>query len=297
MTARVDSNVRLGEGSANEVPPDTEVKRDLEVLLWSADLSLVRRFHRQPFWRSEGLRATVATWLERKRPLENVAEHSWKVADACMLLASRFPDLNVSRVVMIAIVHDKMELLTGDLSPIDRDGSGSSTHAFNLDAARRKIDQEKEAISRYASMLPPVIRKNQLDLLTEAVLAQTQEARFVATVDKIQALLFMLKKKGGILHPADYEFTLRYSKKAALLFPGLSSYFDVLLAEMRPRSRLGSPVDRAVARDSKSFRANFKPDPRRATATMGSNPSQCYVGTAPRDTLTEVKPIEGQPHI
>ena len=46
---------------------------------------------------------------------ESVAEHSWRVALAAFLLRDRFPELDMDRVVAMALIHDLGECFTGDI--------------------------------------------------------------------------------------------------------------------------------------------------------------------------------------
>jgi 5'-deoxynucleotidase YfbR-like HD superfamily hydrolase len=218
--------------------PAEEVERDVRVLLWSSDLALVRRFHRQPFWRVDGARATLATWVEGGIPLENVAEHSWKVADACLLLAPRFSELELDRVALLAVLHDKMERLTGDQSPIDRTGTGETTHAFGQEPAAAKKRFELEAVARYGAMLSPSAWRVQRSLLKEVLARASAEARFVYAVDKLQALTFMHLKRRRQLHPIDWAFTVRYSRKAVDVYPELAPYFELLLGMLGSKQRM-----------------------------------------------------------
>lgn len=235
MTPPALQSIRRLECAGSPDVLQDDVRRDLETILWSGDLALVRRFYRQPFWRLEGIRSRIAYWVEGGRPLENVADHSWKVADACLLLAPRFPFLDGERAVLLAVLHDKMERIIGDLCPIDKQGTGETTHAFHGPAASRKRELECKAIEEYEAMLPPVSRSIHRQLLDEALLRDSPESRFVYSVDKLQTLVFMYQKKGS-LHPTDYAFTVRYSTKTAEEFPPLMPYFRLLLKMLSPRT-------------------------------------------------------------
>ena len=207
----------------------TEAEVYLRAIVWSADLALIRRFYRQPFWRIEGARAAVATWIERHRPLENVADHSWKVADACMLLQHLVVLDDPRRVAALAVLHDKLEMLTGDWSAIDADGTGESTHAFNPAVARVRSLDELRALDSYLGHLPRAARDYQRDLLREMIDCSSKEARFVYGVDKLMAIVFALQKKGSRIHPVDLAFTRRYSAKAVAACAELRPIIELAL--------------------------------------------------------------------
>src|SRR2546421_682851 len=144
-----------------------EVKRDIDVLLWSMKLYSVRRYLYQRFWKEETRLAEQADQLEPFPRLESVAEHSWHVADTILLLGGHFSDLNVDHSVKLAILHDKMEIITGDPDPVGQDGTGMRAHAFNPTMQSQKDAAERDAIGSYLSMLRPAEARIQADLLYE----------------------------------------------------------------------------------------------------------------------------------
>lgn len=208
--------------------PQTDIDRDIDVILWSVRLASIRRYFHQPFWREETADAEYAARIESYPRLESVAEHSWHVADIVLLLAPHFPDLNVSRCVQLAILHDKLEIITGDLSPVDRSGTGASTHAFNEHKQVAKMVSEEEALELYLRRLRPSTREFQKNALLEILGGATLEARFVKAVDKLQALGFVFLKKNGDFKDKHLSFTLRYAEKITSTFPHLRPYYEEL---------------------------------------------------------------------
>ena len=126
-----------------------DVKRDIDVLLWSMRLQWVRRYYRQQFWEKEATAASFAELVEPFPRLETVAEHSWHVADCTLLLADHFPELDPDHCVVLALLHDKLEIVTGDPSLVGRDGMGQKTHAFNPERRFSKVERERYALKTY----------------------------------------------------------------------------------------------------------------------------------------------------
>lgn len=220
-------------------PSEADVEQDIDVILWSVRLASIRRYFHQPFWKDESTDAEYANRVESYPRLESVAEHSWHVADIVLLLAPHFPAVNISRCAQLAILHDKLEIITGDLSPVDRSGTGASTHAFNEQKQVVKLMSEEEALELYLRRLRPSARELQRNALLEILAGTTLEARFVKAVDKLQALGFILLKKDGDFKDKHLTFSLRYAQKITLIFPPLRPYYEGLR-----RRLIGSVAER-----------------------------------------------------
>jgi 5'-deoxynucleotidase YfbR-like HD superfamily hydrolase len=206
-----------------------EVKADVDAIQQAFELQRVRRYYRQQHWSDE---STAAEFSDRAEPglkLENVAAHSWHVADAANLLAGHFPDLEPHRVVLLALLHDKLEIYTGDYDPVGPRGNGTGTHAFNDAMRSSKQMAELEAAECYLGRLRPGIREWQRSLLQEVIQGDSPEARFVKAIDKLQALAFVVEKKRGRLSDDHLLFTIRYSRKALVEFPRIRFHYAELL--------------------------------------------------------------------
>ncbi|MGO9976063.1 MAG: HD domain-containing protein [Solirubrobacteraceae bacterium] len=197
-------------------------------MLLSLRLHTKRRFMHQRFWEEETKAAEYAAQLEPHPRLESVSEHSWHVADVVLTLGDHFPFLDPANALRLAVLHDKMELFTGDRNPVGRDGTGAKTHAFN--AARRwdKDRAEEVAIARYLGGMRPAARPAQARALHEILHGRTVDARFVKAADKFAALAYVLVKKRGTMTDRHLSFTLRYSEKSLDYFPPLEFHYEEL---------------------------------------------------------------------
>jgi 5'-deoxynucleotidase YfbR-like HD superfamily hydrolase len=203
------------------------------MIMWSARLSGVRRFNGQPYWHDESAASDKAVELENQLPLENVAEHSWKVADMAMFLYYRVPHLDRSYCIELALLHDKLELITGDDSPIDDDATGRSTHAFNEDRANDKKWRERAALVKYLQLLPEPTREYQRRILEDTIEIRSEEARFVNALDKLAALAYVIAKKVNGLRSEHYKFTRDYSRKAVLACPALLPHHELMVSLLK----------------------------------------------------------------
>jgi 5'-deoxynucleotidase YfbR-like HD superfamily hydrolase len=226
----------MSTSESSDVPLE-EVERDIEVIIWSMKLATVRRYFHQRFWEKETVESEFASKVEPDPRLENVAEHSWHVADTVLVLGPRFPDIDLGRAVMLAVLHDKMEISIGDYNPVGRDGTGKRTHAFNASAKARKIEAERRAVSTYLGRLNAEASHVQEPLFNELLEEESNEARFVKSVDKLQALAYVLVKKSGKMSDSHIAFTMKYSDKVKV-WPPLSLHLD------RLRERLFASIAR-----------------------------------------------------
>jgi 5'-deoxynucleotidase YfbR-like HD superfamily hydrolase len=198
-------------------------------------LCFIRRYFHQRFWEQETVQAEFASRIEPFPRLESVAEHSWHVGDTVLLLGGHFPSLNVDRCIRLALLHDKMEISIGDKNPVGKSGTGESTHAFNADRQASKELSEREAIERYLARIRHSASNEQRGLLIEVLEGRTPEARFVKSIDKLQALGFVIVKKRGAMLNTHISFTLKYSEKAVAYFPGLRSHYEELRSRLMVR--------------------------------------------------------------
>jgi 5'-deoxynucleotidase YfbR-like HD superfamily hydrolase len=211
---------------------DPAVEVEVNAILWSAQLSSIRRFHWQPYWEEESGASDKALQIEAGVPLENVAEHSWKVADMAMQLYHLVPNVNRTYCLELALLHDKLELITGDYSPIDEDATGQTTHAFNKDSALAKKEREHVALEKYLLLLPEPVREYQRRIIEDAIEVRSDEAKFVNALDKLAAVAYIVIKK-PCLREEHLDFTTRYSGKAMVDCPALVPHHSLLISMLK----------------------------------------------------------------
>ena len=170
------------------LPLRDDAEMDVNAMIAALELQNVRRYMHQNHWAYESELARAADDAEPGLKLENVAAHSWHVADATMLLASHFPNLDTYHALALAILHDKLEIITGDFDPVGPDGQGTTAHVFSAKAQANKVKAELVALEQYLKILRRPLRDSQRNLLLDIIHCHSPEARFVKAVDKLQAL-------------------------------------------------------------------------------------------------------------
>ncbi len=128
------------------------------------------------------LRRTVLTDASRR---ENSAEHSWHLAVTAILLCEYADsEVDVTRVLKMALVHDLVEIDAGDTFCYDDAG--------NLD----RVDRERKAADRIFGLLPADQAADFRALWEEFEARTTPDARFAAALDRLQPLLHNLETQG-----------------------------------------------------------------------------------------------------
>lgn len=116
---------------------------------------------------------------------ENSAEHSWHLAMYAMVLADGSEDIDIGRVIRMLLIHDIVEIDAGD-TPLH----GAGGHA---DQAER----ERRAAERIFGILPEAQREYMSKLWLEFEAAESPDARFAKSLDRLQPLMQNVAAGGG----------------------------------------------------------------------------------------------------
>ena len=117
---------------------------------------------------------------------ENSGEHSWHIALYALILQEHaIAPVNIDRVVRMLLIHDLVEIDAGD-NPI---------HGDHDVAEMARIEQL--AADRLFGMLPPDQRDSLRALWEEFEAAETPDAVFAKSVDRVQPVMANLESGGG----------------------------------------------------------------------------------------------------
>lgn len=147
---------------------------------------------------------------------ENSGEHSWHVALYALVLAGHAsPDVRIDRVIKMLLLHDLVEIDAGD-TPIHGD----------FDAAEQEA-KEQLAADRIFGLLPATQAQEFRALWDEFEAAETPDAIFGKSIDRVQPLALNMASGGGSWR--EYEVTLdqidtRVGEKVARGAPNVWTY-------------------------------------------------------------------------
>lgn len=160
------------------------------------------------------LRATTLCDGSRR---ENSGEHSWHLALYALTLADQAgPGVRIDRVIRMLLLHDLVEIDVGDV-PIHSKG-GTAHGSSDTQAA------EARAADRLFGLLPPDLGAEFRALWDEFEAAETPDAIFAKSLDRVQPVMANLMSGGGTW--VEYDVTLaqldsRVGSKIARGAPGL----------------------------------------------------------------------------
>ncbi len=152
--------------------------------------------------------------------LENSAEHSWQIAMmALALLPHAAEPVDGARVVELLLVHDVVEIDTGDVM----------LYAETDWAAHKRA--ERAAVERIFGLLPEPQRGRMLARWIEFDEEATPEARFAHAVDRAMPALLNLAARGQSWR----EHGVTYEQVVKRIGPPIEAGCPALWAHLRAR--------------------------------------------------------------
>lgn len=128
-------------------------------------------------------RQNVVIGTERN---ENDAEHSWHLAVMAILLSEYMEEKNINmlRVIKMALIHDLVEIYAGD------------TFCYDEKANEDKAEREKSSADKLFNILPSDQAEEIYSLWREFEEMKTPEACFAACLDRIQPFILNCNTNG-----------------------------------------------------------------------------------------------------
>ena len=115
---------------------------------------------------------------------ENDAEHAWHMALMAYLLREYSNEpVDITRVMLMCLIHDVVEIDAGD------------TYAYDPEGLKTQKAREDAAKERIYSLLPPDQKEELTALFDEFEACETAESRFAHAMDNLQPL--MLNNSNG----------------------------------------------------------------------------------------------------
>jgi len=170
------------------------------------------------------LRATTLCDGSRR---ENSGEHSWHLALYALTLADHAPrGVSIDRVIRMLLLHDLVEIDVGDV-PIH----SANGHAH---AAPETVAAEQRAAERIFGLLPADLGDSFRALWDEFEAAETPDARFAKSLDRVQPVMANLASGGGTWATYDVTFDQLESRVGTKIARGAPGLWDWVKEKARP---------------------------------------------------------------
>ena len=165
---------------------------------------------------------TRHAWMKSGRQ-ESVAEHSWRMALMAYFLRDEFPTVDLTRVLLMALLHDAGEVFTGDIPTFEK-----------MDADRAR---EHELRDEWIDALPAPYAAEVHSLFAEMDAMETEEAKIVKALDRMEAVITHNEGDPHTWLPLEYDLQRTYGVKEAAFTP--------VLKELR--AEVNREVDEVIA--------------------------------------------------
>ena len=165
---------------------------------------------------------TRHAWMTSGRQ-ESVAEHSWRMALMAYFLRDEFPTVDLTRVLLMALLHDMGEVFTGDIPTFEK-----------TDADRAR---EHELRDEWIDALPAPYAAEIRSLFAEMDAMETEEAKIVKALDRMEAVITHNEGDPHTWLPLEYDLQRTYGVKEAAFTP--------VLKELR--AEVNREVDEVIA--------------------------------------------------
>lgn len=157
---------------------------------------------------------------------ENDAEHAWHMAVMAYLFREYAnEDIDISKVILMCLIHDIVEIEAGD------------TYAYDEEAKKSQREREDIAKKHIFGMLPSDQGRELEALFDEFEAQETAEARFAKAMDNLQPVLLHEANGGGDWkeHEVTKEQIMRRQEKtrhgSEELFEVIKDIIDKHIAE------------------------------------------------------------------
>ena len=177
---------------------------------------------------------------------ETVASHTFRVAIMAWFFSKKKKNLNLEKVLKLALIHDLCEVYAGDMTPYDsvipkdkkrleklRKAWPRFSNVKKIEIALKKYKKEWQSLVKLTAGLPISAKEEIVNLWFDYEGRLTKEARFVRQIDRLEIFLQALQ-----YFKANKSFSIKpwwvYIKER-LDDPILVDFLEILDKEFHPK--------------------------------------------------------------
>lgn len=163
---------------------------------------------------AEQLKNTIRSSYTSTGRSESVAEHTWRLCLMAMVFEKAFPEVDMSRVIKICLIHDLGEAVNGDIPAPKQSGSPD------------KAEAERRDLLQLLGPLSDFLRNDIVELWDEYEQASTPEAKTAKALDKLETII--QHNQGHNPPDFNYAFNLDYGQEYTSDHPVISAIRKIL---------------------------------------------------------------------
>lgn len=164
---------------------------------------------------------------------EDDADHSWHLALMCSILSEHANEkIDVLKTMTMVLIHDIVEIDAGDTYAYDPSFISHSS----------KKEREQAAAERIFHLLPEDQALEMRDLWDEFEENKTPEAKFAATLDRLQPFLLNAASEGKSWKEHEVTFS-QVMKRNEVTPDGSQALWNFQYAMMKQQVEIGNLID------------------------------------------------------
>lgn len=162
---------------------------------------------------------------------EDDADHSWHLAMMCAVLCEYSNGkIDVMKTMTMVLIHDLVEIDAGD------------TYAYDPSANVSKSDRELAAAERIFNLLPEDQASQMRSLWDEFEERKTPEAKFAATLDRLQPFLLNAASDGKSWKEHGVSFS-QVMKRNEVTHEGSEALWEFQYEMMKQQTQQGNLIN------------------------------------------------------
>ncbi len=174
---------------------------------------------------------TRHSWTSSGRH-ESVAEHSWRLALMALLLKDELPEIDMTKVIRMCLIHDMGEAVTGDIPAFVK--------------TEKDTEVEANAVETLLQHLPQPQRGELTALFAEMDALETREAKLYKALDKLEALIQHNEADLSTWLPLEYDLQMKYGTEECEFHEYIKKLRDIVREDSRVKAGMKSPAEESV---------------------------------------------------